>query len=212
MREPPLILAVDDGPENLDILRVRLESQGYAVITAIDGEEAIACIRSEKPDLVLLDIMMPKRDGISVVREVKADPDLSAIPIILVTAKADTRDVVTGLDAGGDDYLTKPFEHGALMARVRAMLRIKALNDRVAAQAKFIERQAEELAAWNSELESRVRSQVGELEKLSRLKRYLSPQVAEMVLASRDADAMLASHRREVSVVFGDLRGYTAFT
>src|SRR3712207_299567 len=106
MRDPPLILAVDDTPENLEILRLRLEAQGYQVAEACDGEQALTVVRELKPDLVLLDVMMPKRDGISVVRELKQDADLRSIPVILVTAKAETNDLVEGLDAGGDDYLT----------------------------------------------------------------------------------------------------------
>ena len=131
MRSRPRILAIDDTPENLEILRVRLEASGYEVVTATDGIEGLDAARSLAPDLILLDIMMPKLDGISVVRELKADPVLRTTPVILVTAKSDTRDVVEGLDAGGDDYLTKPFEHAALLARVRSMLRQKALHDKV---------------------------------------------------------------------------------
>src|SRR5919199_5890247 len=156
MRDPPLILAVDDTPENLEILRVRLEAQGYEVAEAADGDEGLAKARELKPDLVLLDIMMPKRDGISVVRELKQDPDLRAIPVILVTAKADIKDVVEGLDAGGDDYLSKPFEHSALLARVRSMLRQKELHDAVLEQATTLKDQARQLAEWNSKLEERV--------------------------------------------------------
>src|SRR3712207_1690271 len=137
--------------------------------------------------------MMPKIDGIEVVREMKADPDLRHIPVILVTAKADTKDVVEGLDAGGDDYLTKPFEHAALLARVRSMLRQKALHDTV-------RQQADEIARWNAELEARVRTQVSDIERMGRLRRFLPPQVAEIVTAS--GEQMLESHRREVTVVF----------
>src|SRR5215211_3936114 len=122
MHDPPLLLAVDDTPENLEILRLRLEAQGYRVEEAVDGEEALARTRELRPDLILLDIMMPRMDGIEAVRRLKQDPELRTIPVILVTAKADTRDVVQGLDAGGDDYLTKPFEHAALLARVRPRL------------------------------------------------------------------------------------------
>src|SRR5712692_7697699 len=129
MREPPLILVVDDVPDNVEILQLRLESQGYAVITAGDGEAALVSIRDKLPDLVLLDIMMPKLDGIATVKALKADAALPFIPVILVTARADAKDVIAGLEAGGDDYLTKPVDQAALMARVRAMLRIKALHD-----------------------------------------------------------------------------------
>jgi class 3 adenylate cyclase len=132
--------------------------------------------------------------------------------VILLTAKADRTDVVSGLDAGGDDYLTKPFDQGALVARVRSMLRIKALHDLVQEQARQLERQTNELAAWNSTLEERVARQVGEIERISRLKRFLSPQIADLVAASGEAQSLLESHRREVTVLFCDLRGFTAFT
>jgi adenylate cyclase len=205
MRDPPLVLAVDDTPENLEILRMRLEAQGYEVVEAADGEEGLAQMRDLVPDLVLLDIMMPKRDGISVVREMKADVNLRHIPVILVTAKADTKDVVLGLDAGGDDYLTKPFEHAALLARVRSMLRQKALHDTV-------QEQASEIARWNADLEARVEAQVSEIERIGRLRRFLPPQIAEVIVSSPEREvAALASQRREVTVVFCDLRGFTSF-
>jgi class 3 adenylate cyclase len=211
VRDPPLILAVDDTPENLEILKLRLESKGYVVETAADGEEGLTRVRELMPDLILLDIMMPKRDGISVVKELKQDAALRAIPVILVTAKADTRDLVEGLDAGGDDYLTKPFEHAALMARVRSMLRQKALNDTVAAQAATLREQASELAALNTNLEARVVAQVDEIARVSRLRRFLPQQVVDLVIASSEPDKVLESHRCDVTVVFCDLRGFTAF-
>ncbi|PBC09429.1 response regulator [Mesorhizobium sp. WSM3859] len=211
MHDPPRILAVDDTPENLEILRMRLEANGYEVATAADGEEGLAKARELTPDLILLDIMMPKLDGISVVRMLKQDTSLLAIPVILVTAKADTRDVVEGLDAGGDDYLTKPFEHQALLARVRSMLRQKALHDTVAKQAKCLEDQAAQLSDWNRSLEQTVADQVTELERMARLRRFLPVQVADLIVATGNGDALLQSHRREVTVVFCDLRGFTAF-
>ena len=136
MRTPPRILAIDDTPENIEILRVRLNANGYEVLSAVDGEDGLAKARELLPDLILLDVMMPKMDGIAVVRELKKDPALRSIPVILVTAKSQTRDLVEGLDAGGDDYLTKPFDHSALLARVRSMLRQKALHDTVEEQAR----------------------------------------------------------------------------
>ena len=210
MSEPPLILVVDDVADNVDILQMRLEAQGYAVATAGDGVEALEKTRELKPDLVLLDIMMPKLDGIEAVKQLKADASLPFIPVILVTAKADGADVVAGLESGGDDYLTKPVDHAALSARVRAMLRIKALNDTVREQAQRLQEQSDELAAWNKTLEERVAAQVGEIERIGRLKRFLAPQVAEAVLGS-EADACLESHRREIVVLFCDMRGFTAF-
>src|SRR5439155_10753257 len=99
--------------------------------TAADGLEALDKIRELLPDLVLLDVMMPKLDGIETVKRLKADSSLPFIPVILVTAKTDSKDVVSGLESGGDDYLTKPVDQAALSARVRSMLRIKALHDTV---------------------------------------------------------------------------------
>ncbi len=160
MREPPCILAVDDVFENLEIVSMRLEASGYEVITATDGLAALALARDRRPDLILLDIMMPKLDGISVLKELKADPSLGFIPILLLTAKADRSDVVAGLEAGADDYLTKPLDQSALVARVRSMLRIKALHDKVQDQAGQLAAQAEELAEWNRVLEARVAEQV----------------------------------------------------
>jgi adenylate cyclase len=203
VRDSPRILVVDDTPENVDILTMRLQSQGYEVVTAADGEEAVAKAHSLTPDLILLDIMMPRLDGIAATRILKADAALPFMPIILVTAKADSKDVVAGLEAGADDYLTKPVDHAALTARVRSMLRIKALHDEV-------QRQAAELAEWNKALEGRVAAQLAEIERIGRLKRFLAPQLAEMIVSTGE-DRILESHRRDIAVLFCDLRGFTTF-
>ncbi|MBV8121572.1 MAG: response regulator [Alphaproteobacteria bacterium] len=211
MRDPPLILIADDVPDNLEILEMRLESQGYAVATAVDGAEAVEKTRALQPDLLLLDIMMPKVDGIEALKAIKADPTLPFIPVILVTARADARDVIAGLESGADDYLTKPVDHAALSARVRAMLRIKSLHDTVQAQAQRLEQQAADLAALNRTLEQRVAAQVDEIERVGRLKRFLAPQVVDTIIAS-GGEAMLAHHRRDIVVLFCDMRGFTAFS
>ena len=143
MRTPPLILIVDDNPASLDILQTRLAANNYETLTATDGEEGLAMARDKQPDLILLDIMMPKMDGIEVCRRLKADPSLPFMPIIMVTAKADSNDVVAGLEAGGDEYLTKPVDHAALIARVKSMLRIKALHDTVLGQSAQLKVQLE---------------------------------------------------------------------
>jgi len=211
MRGRPLILVVDDVSDNVDILQMRLESQGYEVATAADGVEALERARALLPDLILLDIMMPKMDGIEVVKRLKADASLPFIPVILVTAKADDKDVIAGLESGGDDYLTKPVDHAALSARVRSMLRIKALHDTVQVQAQRLEEQAGELAAWNKSLAERVATQVGEIERMGRLKWFLAPQIAERIVSS-GGEAILESHRRDIVVLFCDMRGFTAFS
>jgi len=203
VRTPSRILIVDDTPANVHILQARLVANGYDIVTAADGEAALAAVRETQPDLILLDIMMPKMDGFEVCRRLRADASLPFIPIIMVTAKTDPKDVVAGLEAGGDEYLTKPVDQAALVARVKSMLRIKNLHDTVEAL-------AEERAEWNRTLERRVEEQVGQLERLGRLKRFFSPQLAELIVAG-GTDDPLKTHRREVTVVFLDLRGFTAF-
>ncbi len=168
MRTPPRILVVDDTAANVHILQLRLAAQGYDVVTATDGEAALAAAREARPDLILLDVMMPKVDGLEVCRQLRADPTFPFTPIIMVTAKADPKDVVAGLEAGGDEYLTKPVDQTALVARVKSMLRIKELHDSVEAMAV-------KLAEWNRTLEERVQAQVTQLDRLSRLKRFFSP-------------------------------------
>jgi adenylate cyclase len=203
MNNPPRILIVDDNETNRDILETRLKTQGYELLQAADGEEALAAARKHLPDLVLLDVAMPKLDGFEVCRRLKGDSSLPFMPIILVTAKADTKDVVVGLDAGADEYLTKPVDQAALLARVRSVLRIKALHDQVRAQAA-------DLASWNQTLEQRVADQLAEIQRVGRLKQFLSPQVAELIVSSGE-EGVLESHRRDVTVVSCDLRGFTAF-
>jgi adenylate cyclase len=204
MHDPPRILIVDDNETNRDILVTRLATHGYALCEAADGEEALAAAKTLLPDLILLDVMMPKLNGFEVCRRLKSDAALPFMPIILVTSMADTRDIVAGLDAGADEYLTKPVDQAALVARVRSVLRLKALQDRVQAQAA-------DLANWNRTLEQRVAGQVAEIERIGRLKRFLPPQIAQLVVSSGH-ERLLESHRRDVTVLFCDLRGFTAFS
>jgi class 3 adenylate cyclase len=203
VNEPPRILVVDDNPTNRDILDARLQAHGYAVLQAADGEQALRMAAEQAPDVVLLDVMMPKLDGFEVCRRLKRDAGTGFMPVILVTARAESKDVVAGLDAGADEYLAKPVDQAALLARIRSMLRIKQLHEKVQAQAG-------ELANWNRVLEARVASQVSELERMARLRRFLPPQVAEIVASAEEK--ALDSHRRDVTVVFCDLRGFTAFS
>jgi DNA-binding response OmpR family regulator len=203
VHDPPRVLIVDDNENNRAILAARLGAQGYSTEEACDGAEALEVARSDAPDLILLDVTMPRMDGLEACRRLRSDPSVGFVPIILVTARADSKDVVAGLEAGADEYLTKPVDQQALVARVRSMLRVKELHDRT-------KQQAAELAAWNESLERRVAEQVIQIERASRLKRFLSPQVADLVLASPTLEP-LESHRREVTVVFCDLRGFTAF-
>jgi len=196
MHSPPRILIVDDNETNRDILVTRLGVHGYDLRQAADGEEALAAAKELLPDLILLDVMMPKLDGFEVCKRLKGDTSLPFMPIILCTAKADSKDVVTGLEAGADEYLTKPIEQMALVARVKSVLRLKQLHDQV--------------TEMNRSLEQRVSEQLVEIARMSGLKRFLAPQIAELVLSS-GGEQLLESHRREVSIVFCDLRGFTSF-
>lgn len=126
---PTRILVVDDVPDNVEILDARLSSRGYAIVTAATGEEALERVREQPPHLILLDVMMPGLDGHQVARRIKDDESLPFIPIILVTALNEAEDVVQGLESGADDYISKPYNFRELEARVRAMLRIKFLQD-----------------------------------------------------------------------------------
>ena len=204
MREPPQILIVDDNPANLDIFEMRLAAHGYEIYTASDGEQGLALAREKQPDLILLDVMMPKMDGIEMCQHLKGDASLPFMPIILVTAKSDPADVVAGLEAGADEYLTKPVDQTALVARVKSMLRVKELRDQT-------EVQAARLTEWNEKLKERVAGQLAELERMNQLKRFFSPQVAELILSAGN-EKLMESHRREITVVFCDLRGFTAFS
>jgi adenylate cyclase len=203
MHDPPCILVADDNETNRDILVTRLEAHGYQTLQAADGEEALRGVAQHRPDVVLLDVMMPNLDGLEACRRLKSDRTVAFTPVILVTAKAATQDIVAGLDAGADEYLTKPVDQAALVARVRSALRIKSLHEQVQAQAA-------DLANWNQTLARRVEEQVAEIERIGRLKRFLAPQVAQLV--SSGDERVLESHRREVTIVFCDLRDFTPFS
>lgn len=141
MRIPPLILIVEDNDASLDILKVRLTANNYNVITASDGVAGLVQAKEQLPDLILLDIMMPKMNGLEVCQRIKNDKSLPFIPIILITAKTDSKDVIAGLNAGGDEYLAKPVDQRSLVARVKSMLRIKELHDTVLEQSEQLKLQ-----------------------------------------------------------------------
>jgi two-component system alkaline phosphatase synthesis response regulator PhoP len=119
------ILVVDDEPDVASLLTLMLKSQGYDVIVARDGQEALEKARSQNPDLILLDVMLPKMDGYKVARMLKFDENFSHIPIILLTAKIQEKDRQTGLEMGANDYVTKPFDTASLLSKVKAMLQKK---------------------------------------------------------------------------------------
>jgi adenylate cyclase len=201
MKRRQKILAVDDTPENLKLLDAILTTRGYELATAANGTAAVEMIGTVQPDLVLLDIVMPGLNGYDVCRRLRDDPATRFLPIVMITASGD-QERVQALEAGADDFIAKPFNQLELLARVRSLLRLKEYYD-------TIKQQSNELAEWNRTLEARVKDQVEEIERVSRLRRFLSPQIAEMVLSQ---EALLQPHRREISVVFCDLRGFTTFS
>ena len=196
MNNPPKILVVDDTPKNIKLLADLLTVKGYSVVTAESGRKALAQLETERLDLVLLDVVMPEMSGYEVCEKIRANPATAMLPVVMVTALDPAQERVKGIEAGADDFLSKPINQQELLARVRSLLRIKELHD--------------ELAEWNRTLEQRVAAQVAQLERLDRLKRFFSPQLAELIV-SGDAEDPLKSHRREVTVVFLDLRGFTSF-
>ena len=203
MTAPAKILVVDDLPQNVKLLADLLAVKGYAVATAASGAEALEKVETERPDLVLLDVMMPEMSGYEVCRAIRDNPATGILPVVMVTSLDPAEERIKGLEAGADDFLSKPVNRAELLARVRSLVRVKQLYDTV-------EHQAAQLAEWNRTLEARVGEQVAQLERLGRLKRFFSPQLAELIVAG-DAEDPLKSHRREVTVVFLDLRGFTAF-
>jgi adenylate cyclase len=202
MTETVTILAVDDQPANLRLLDAVLSPRGYRVIRASSGEQALELLPSSSPDLVLLDVVMPGIDGYEVCRRIRSAPETAFLPVVMITASGN-QEKTRAIEAGADDFVSKPFDQSELLARVASLVRIKRYHD-------TITRQAAELAQWNAELEARVTTQLEELQRMNRLRRFLSPQVAELVINSGD-DSVLGSHRREIVVVFCDLRGFTAF-
>ncbi|TAK82874.1 MAG: adenylate/guanylate cyclase domain-containing response regulator [Betaproteobacteria bacterium] len=190
------ILVVDDQRANVEMMAGVLQARGYEVFTALNGESALELVAARDPDLVVSDILMPGMNGYDLCRRLRAEPATALLPVILVTSLDPQSERVTGIEAGADDFLSKPVNWQELFARVKSLLRVKRLQD--------------EVKAWNAQLEQRVNEQVAQLEQLGRLKRFFSRQVAEAIVAG--GEEILAPHRREITAVFLDLRGFTAFT
>ena len=200
MSGPLTILAVDDEPVNLRLLEAVLAPRGHRVLQATSGAECLVVLAQQDVDLVLLDVVMPDHDGFEVCRRIRADVRTAYLPVVMLTA-SDAQQRVEALEAGADDFVRKPFDQSELLARVASLGRIKRYQDTISAQRS-------ELSVLNTELEERVAHQVRELERMSRLRRFLSPQLAQVVM---EDESLLESHRREVVVVFCDLRNFTTF-
>ena len=190
------ILVVDDQRSNVELMAGVLKARGYDVLTASDGASALEQVREASPDMVVSDILMPGMDGYDMCRRLRADAATVLLPVVLVTSLDPQGERMKGIEAGADDFLTKPINWDELFAKVRSLLRVKTLQD--------------ELKGWNTKLEARVKKQVKQLERLSRLKRFFSPSVADAIVAG--GEEMLEPHRREITAVFLDLRGFTSFT
>jgi adenylate cyclase len=202
MHQAARLLVVDDVPQNGRLLEAMLSPHGYSVTLTYSGSEALEKVRTEHPDLVLLDILMPDMTGYDVCRRLRADPATRLLPVVMLTSSGD-QDKVDAIEAGADDFIARPCNPQELLSRVRSLLRIKEYHDTIKAQAV-------ELAEWNLTLEQRVQSQLAQLEGLDRLRRFFSAPVAEVILSG--GGQMLEPHRREVTIVFCNLRGFTAFS
>jgi CheY-like chemotaxis protein len=198
----PTILVVDDVPENLRLLEAVLAPRGYDVVPAASGSAALELAESAKPDLVLLDVVMPDIDGYAVCRRLREREETAVLPVIMLTSSVGP-EKTQAIEAGADDFIPKPFNQHELLTRVRSLLRIKRYHDTIKVQAA-------ELRELNRTLEQRVLRQVEELERLRELRRFLSPQLADAIVSSGD-DSILQSHRRQVAMFFADLRGWTSF-
>jgi adenylate cyclase len=179
---PPRILAVDDNKQNLDILRKTLTAAAYEVITATDGPTALSVIESTPPDLVLLDVMMPGMSGYELCERIRTNEATRLLPVVMLTALTDVSDRIRGIEAGADDFLSKPFNREELLTRVKSLLRIKTLHDDIERKNRLL------------------RTLFG---------RYVSEEVAAEIVANPGRHLKLGGEKREVTVLFGDLRGFT---
>ncbi len=182
---PPRILVADDDSLNRDLLRTYLMGAGCKVSTASSGAEALEMVAKQVPDLMLLDVQMPPPDGVELCSRFKEDPHTQFVPIVIVTAFDSDEERLRAIDAGADDFVSKPFSSLILLARVRSLLRLKALHDR---------------------LEKRNRL----LRKV--LDRYVAEDLADLILTDPEHQLRLGGESSQVTVLFADIRGFTRFT
>jgi class 3 adenylate cyclase/CheY-like chemotaxis protein len=198
--EQASILVAEDDAVARATLAKSLERAGHQVTTAVDGREALELLGSELFDAVLLDILMPEVDGFAVLANMKADPRLRHLPVIMVTSIDDVASAVQSIELGADDYLTKPFDPVLLRARLNAGLTKKRLHD-------LEGRHLEEVTRLNHRLEARIEEQMAELVRTGELRRFLPHQVAEGLLSGRLGRDGL--ERRKVTILFADMVGFT---
>lgn len=182
MSKAPLILAVDDNKQNLSLLERALTAVQYQVVTAEDGPTALELIGKAAPDLVLLDVMMPGMSGYEVCQRIRANEATCLLPVVMLTALTDVADRIRGIEAGADDFLSKPVNREELLTRVKSLLRIKTLHDEVETKSHLL------------------RNLFG---------RYVSADVAAEIVADPGRHLKLGGDKREVTILFGDLRGFT---
>jgi putative two-component system response regulator len=186
MKEKPVILIVDDQPQNNELLEALLVPQGYEIVKAVSGKEALEKLAGNQIDLMLLDIMMPGMDGFEVTRRVRQDAKNRLLPIILVTALRETEDRVKGIEAGGDDFLSKPVDKMELLARVKSLLKVKAYNDL--------------MSNYQKELESEVTRRTEELKHaFERIKAASLETIYRLSMASEYKDEDTGSHIKRMS-------------
>lgn len=188
------VLVVDDEELNRELLEAILGNQ-YDVLMACDGEEGLLKVEQSRPDIILLDVMMPRLNGYEVCRRLKGEKETSIIPVVMVTALREKEDRIKGLEAGADDFLTKPIDRAEVLARVKSLLRIKHLYD--------------ELTDINATLEQRVAEQVEQIQNLSRLKQYFSPKLAEALISD---ESIYKVRRKNLTIFFTDIRNFTHFS
>jgi adenylate cyclase len=182
---PPKILIVDDDWLNRDLLKAYLTGSGCQVTTAADGQQALDMALETPPDLALVDIQMPRIDGLSLCRELKSNPKTRFVPIVIVTALDSEEEKLKAIEVGADDFVSKPYNAVVLLTRVRSLLRIKRLHDEV-------------------ESRNHLLRQV--------LNRYVAEDVAEVILTDPERHLKLGGEMRPVTVLFADIRGFSRFT
>ena len=186
MKGCPVVLVVDDQPQNIELIEAHLCSQGYWIVKAENGEDALRKLADCPIDLVLLDVMMPGMDGFEVVRRIRRDPAHRLLPIVLVTALQDTEDRIKGIEAGCDDFISKPFDKIELLARIRSLLKIKDYNDL--------------MNNYREELEVEVAKRTQELENaLRKIKDISLDTIYRLSMAAEYKDAGTGAHIKRMS-------------